>query len=59
MDTTKTILQKIFRNPEEGLLLFDDLEAIKIYPKEEGKYYLKSLSKNEAEKLVYNEKTKK
>ena len=59
MNNTKTILQKIFNNPEEKLLLFDNLDIINIYEKENGKYYLKSFDKNETEKLVYNEKTKK
>jgi len=57
MSDTKTILAKIFRNPEQELIIFDNLDVIDIYHKADGKYYLKSLSKGDAEKLVYNEKT--
>lgn len=57
MSDTKTILAKIFRNPEQELIIFDNLTVIDIYHKADGKYYLKSLSKGDAEKLVFNEKT--
>ena len=50
--TTQEILKKIFRNPEEELLLFDGLEMLSIYEKTDGKYYLKSFSRDENEKLV-------
>lgn len=55
--TTQEILKKIFRNPEEELLLFEDIGMLSIYEKTEGKYYLKSFSRDENEKLVYNAKT--
>ncbi len=55
MDTTKQILQKIFRNPDEALLLFNNLDAIKIYEKDK-KYYIKSLSGEGSERLVYTDK---
>ncbi len=58
MNTTQQILNKIFKNPEQDLLMFDDpLSKLDIYEKDEGKYYVKSISKMEEEKLVYNEKT--
>ncbi len=53
---TARILLKIFRNPEQDLLLFDHLE-LDIYEKDQGRYYLRSASKGEAEKLVFNENT--
>src|SRR3989338_4331968 len=57
MNTTQTILSKIFKNPEQDLLMFDDLSKINIYEKDEGKFYIKAISKLEEEKLVYNAKT--
>ncbi len=57
MTITQTILLKIFKNPEQELLIFDDLSKIEIYEKDEGKFYLKSISRNDEEKLVYNAKT--
>lgn len=55
--TTQEILKKIFRNPEEELLIFDEIGMLEIYEKTDGKYYLKSFSRDENEKLVYNVKT--
>lgn len=52
-----SILLKIFKNPEQELLMFDDLSKLDIYEKEEGKFYIKAISKLEEEKLIYNEKT--
>lgn len=57
MNTTQTILNKIFKNPEQDLLMFDDLDKIDIYEKDEGKFYVKAISKADEEKLVYNAKT--
>lgn len=57
MNITQSILNKIFKNPEQDLLMFDDLSKIDIYEKDEGKFYVKAISKNDEEKLVYNEKT--
>lgn len=57
MNTTQTILNKIFKNPEQDLLMFDDLSKIDIYEKDAGKFYIKAISKSDEEKLVYNEKT--
>jgi len=57
MNTTQQILNKIFKNPEQELLIFDDLSKLDIYEKDEGKFYIKAISKNEEEKLVYNAKT--
>lgn len=57
MNITQDILNKIFKNPEQDLLAFDKLENVDIYKKEEGKYYIKAISKLEEEKLVYNMKT--
>lgn len=54
--TTVDILRKIFRNPDEELLMFDNLAALNIYEKENGKYYVASLSKVGEEKEVYNPK---
>lgn len=54
--TTAEILRKIFRNPDEELLMFDNLDTLNIYEKENGKYFLASLSKGEEEKEVYNPK---
>lgn len=56
MNTTQQILLKIFKNPEQELLMFDDLSKINIYEKDEGKFYIKAISKLEEEKLVYNAK---
>ena len=57
MSPTQTILNKIFKNPEQELLMFDDLGKLDIYEKDEGKFYIKAISKSEEEKLVYNSKT--
>lgn len=57
MSTTQTILNKIFKNPEQELLMFDDLGKLDIYEKDEGKFYIKAISKSEEEKLVYNAKS--
>ena len=59
MSATKDILLKIFNNLAEDLALFNDLEVLEIYEKGTGKFYLKSLSKDESERLVYNETTQK
>lgn len=59
MSDTKKILNEIFRNPEQELLMFDDLHRLEIYEKTSGKFYLKSISRLEEEKLVYNATTKK
>lgn len=37
--------------------MFDDLTKIDIYEKDEGKFYVKAISKLDEEKLVYNAKT--
>lgn len=55
--STQEVLNKIFKNPEQDLLMFDDLSKIDIYEKEEGKFYIKAISKLQEEKLVYNAKT--
>lgn len=57
MSTTQTILNKIFKNPEQELLMFDNLGKLDIYEKDKGKFYIKAVSKSEEEKLVYNAKT--
>jgi type I restriction enzyme M protein len=57
MNTTQTILSKIFKNPEQDLLMFDDLSKIDIYEKDEGRFYIKAISRLDEEKLVYNAKT--
>lgn len=57
MDTTQIILNKIFKNPEQELLMFDDLSKIDIYEKNDDKFYIKAISKMDEEKLVYNAKT--
>ena len=57
MNTTQAILSKIFKNPEQDLLMFDDLSKIDIYEKDEGKFYIRAISKMDEEKLVYNAKT--
>lgn len=57
MTITQQILNKIFKNPEQELLMFDDLSKIDIYEKGEGKFYIKAISKTDEEKLVYNAKT--
>ena len=57
MTTTRAILNKIFKNPEQDLMLFDDLDKIEIYEKSDDKFYIKAISKNEEEKLIYNAKT--
>ncbi len=59
MNSSKHILLKIFKNLSEDLTLFNNLEVLEIYEKEGGKYYLKSLSKDESERLVYNEANQK
>lgn len=56
MNTTRAILNKIFKNPEQDLLMFDDLSKIDIYEKDEGKFYIKAISKADEEKLVFDEK---
>jgi len=57
MNTTQIILNKIFNNPEQDLLMFNNLSKIDIYEKDEGKFYIKSISKAGEEKIVYNTKT--
>ena len=59
MSDTKKILNEIFRYPEQELLMFDDLHRLDIYEKTSGKFYLKSISRLEEEKLVYNAATRK
>jgi len=54
--TTAEVLHKIFRNPEEELLMFDDLGVLNIYEKDNGKFYLASFSWDGVEKEVYNPK---
>lgn len=54
--STREVLNKIFKNPEQDLLMFDDLTRINIYEKDTGKYYVQSLSRGEEEKLVFDEK---
>lgn len=57
------ILKKLFTNPAESLSIFsrDELDALSFYEKEaeSGKWFLKSFSRGEEEKQVWNEKTKK
>ena len=54
------ILNKIFKNIDNDLSLFDknELERLEksIYKKDDEKYYIKSNSKGEQEKMVYSEK---
>lgn len=57
MTTTQEILRKIFKNPEQDLLMFDDLSKINIYEKEEGRFFIKAISKMDEEKKVYDSKT--
>jgi type I restriction enzyme M protein len=57
VDTTTLVLNKIFKNPEQELLMFENMSAITIFEKDKGKYYLSAISKLEEEKLVYNENT--
>lgn len=57
MNTTQQILNKIFKNPEQELLMFDDLTKLDIYEKDEGKFYIKAISKTDEEKKVYDAKT--
>ena len=59
MSDTKKILNEIFRNPEQELLMFNNISRLNIYEKTPGKYYIKSISRLEEEKLVYNTATKK
>ena len=54
---TNSVLDKIFRNPIQELIIFDDPNSLSFFEKEQGKYYIKSLSRNEPERLVYNEAT--
>lgn len=54
---TNNILNKIFKNPEQDLLMFDDLSKIDIYEKDKGKFYVRALSKIGEEKKVYDMKT--
>jgi type I restriction enzyme M protein len=51
------VLAKIFKNPEQDLLMFDDISKIDIYEKEDGKFYVKAISKMDEEKKVYDTKT--
>ena len=54
------ILNKIFTNTENDLSLFTKDELIilekSIYKKDDEKYYIKSNSKGEQEKMIYSEK---
>lgn len=54
---TNNVLNKIFRNPIQELIIFDDPNSLSFFEKEKGKYYVKSISNNEPERLVYNENT--
>lgn len=56
MSVTENTLNKIFKNPEQDLLMFDDLTKLDIYEKDNGKFYIKSISRNDEEKLVFDEK---
>lgn len=57
MNHTQKVLVKIFKNPEQDLLMFDNLDKLEIYEKNDGKFYIKTISKGGEEKLVYNTKT--
>ena len=50
---TKTLLTKILSNPEEDLMLFENVESVELYEKSPGKYYLLSASREGSERLVY------
>ena len=56
---TRQVLQKIFKNPQQELFMFDSPDKLDIYEKDKGKYYIKSISKDEKERLVYNIETNK
>lgn len=59
----REILKLIFTNPADSLSLFsrDDIDSLNFYEKNDGdgKYYIKSFSRGEEEKLVFNAKTQK
>ena len=54
------IVEKIFKNIQNDLSLFSNEEISNIdnaiYQKNDGKYYIKSNSKGEEEKMIYSEK---
>ncbi len=54
------IVEKIFKNIQNDLSLFSNEEISNIdnviYQKDDGKYYIKSNSKGEEEKMIYSEK---
>jgi type I restriction enzyme M protein len=51
----KTVLNKIFSDITDDLRLFANPEAIELYEKSPGKVYIKSLCKEQMERLVYSE----
>ncbi len=55
------ILENIFSTPSEYLSIFEtaEINELEFYEKDEGKFYIKSFSQGEEEKLVYNAKTNK
>ena len=57
---SKGIILKVIPDFESKLNFFKiHTNKIKIYKKEQGKFYLKSYDKNDCEKLIYDEKTNK
>ena len=52
---TKTIYTKIFTNPLDDLRIFENHEAIEIYEKSDGKFFITSLSKEKSERIVFHE----
>ena len=50
------ILNKIFQNPQDSLSIFtqEEIDLLNFFTKDNEKYYLKSFSKNEEEKLIYS-----
>ena len=61
--TTTNILNRLFSNPIELLSIFsrDEIEELEknIYEKEEGKFFIKSFSRGEEEKQIWNSKINK
>ncbi|MFA5948463.1 MAG: N-6 DNA methylase [Candidatus Gracilibacteria bacterium] len=50
------ILSKIFKNPEDDLALFNDLNILEFYADEKDRVYVKTLEYNGKDKVVFTDK---
>ncbi len=54
--SSQVVLSKIFKNPEDDLALFEDLEVLEFYEDEKERVYVKTLEHNGKDKVVLTDK---